>query len=135
MSSFSNFLWFSNSMIVAALMILLPLAAVVWFICSLVSYLKTPKGYRRSRRSILILSALFALVLGGFLCYLRPKPEIVFEALIHTLPLAAAVCFAATLARLLKTPKERRRPLWKWLILSATAVLVSSAILYCLYFI
>ena len=127
-------MWYSNSMIVAALMILLPLAAVGWFIYSLITYFKTPKGYRRAQRSMLIVSAVTAVVLGAFLVYFRPSFDMAVGALIFLLPLLAFFWFVFNLVAFIKTPKVRRRPRQRnLLILSAVLAAALGALLYYVY--
>ena len=53
-------------------MFALPLAAIVWFVFNLVVYIKTPKRYRPSKRTPLIVSAVLSVVLGYFLTVLFP---------------------------------------------------------------
>ncbi len=53
-------------------MFALPIAAIVWFVFNLVEYIKTPRRYRPSKRTLLIVSAVLSVVLGYFLTVLFP---------------------------------------------------------------
>lgn len=72
MNNLGLILWEIIIIVVIVLMFIAPIGAVVWFVLNVVNCLKTPKGYRRSKRTTVIISGVTAAVLGYFFYLLLP---------------------------------------------------------------